>query len=89
MRAGVNRCAFNDFVMELLVGYVRLARCVSVDQERNQMKRFVLALCIASIVIPMTSGCGSGNAPTVTPEVAKERRDAYEAKMRDGAPRGQ
>lgn len=38
-------------------------------------------------LLTLVSGCGQGAAEQVDEEVMKERRDAYESKMRDGVPR--
>ncbi len=52
------------------------------------MKCTVCVLLIASSVLVPALGCGGAAAPKLDPEIAKQRREAYEAKMRDGPPRG-
>lgn len=52
------------------------------------MRRLACVLTIVTGLITLTCGCGTESAPKLDPEVAKQRRDAYESKMREGPPRG-
>lgn len=53
------------------------------------MRRTVCVLFLAMGLMAIAGGCDSQSpVQRLEPEVAKERRDAYESKMRDGPPRG-
>jgi hypothetical protein len=53
------------------------------------MQRTVCFLLIATSLMAIAGGCDSQPpVQQLAPEVAKERQDAYESKMRDGPPRG-